>query len=333
MLLFAIEVNKFLDIRGFSTSSWTIDDVFETVGVSEEVSVHDLVVLVSIYCRDVVRISVSKSEAKGSQHLTEDLGRHFEMSVAVKVLEEALGVESVLSHELCEVFGDTFHVFKLILSGRGSAVDNIDASSANFGIQILFKTLLCEGFVNGIAEISPLNVIARLWSLVLLAKILKFRVGDGNLSHVESNSELRGCDVARSQSVEVSEEFTNSDSLLSAGASNASENVIHIVWGVTHNFSFAGTSLSLWEELSGLVVVSANSEKHLLVVNILSEVDVVDLIDITLVHVSSEEHLHFIGWCCDFEQVKHSQELSFGHMTILSDVEVLEDWLQVNALV
>lgn len=38
-------------------------------------------------------------------------------------------------------------------------------------------------------------------------------------------------------------------------------------------------------------------------------------------------------WCTDSQQVKHAQELVLRHMAVAGDVVVLEDGLQVDALV
>ena len=68
-----------------------------------------------------------------------------------------------------------------------------------------------------IAELSPFNVSSFFWCLVGIAELLEFWCRNWDLSHVESNSELRGSDEARSESIKVSKELTNSDSLLLAG--------------------------------------------------------------------------------------------------------------------
>ena len=88
--------------------------------------------------------------------------------------------------------------------------------------------------------------------------------------------------------------------------SDASKNVVNIIWLVANNLSFADTSLSLREVVSAVIKATINTEEHLFVVNILGEVDIVDLVDVSLVHISSEEHLHLVLRGCDLEQVKHS---------------------------
>jgi len=98
------------------------------------------------------------------------------MSVAVKVLEEALGVESVLPNELGEVLGDTPDVVKLGLGGSRSSIDEVSSCVADFDIKVFLETLLCESLVDGIAEFSPLDVLASLWCFVDLAERLELRV-------------------------------------------------------------------------------------------------------------------------------------------------------------
>lgn len=80
-----------------------------------------------------------------------------------------------------------------------------------------------------------------------------------------------------------------------------------------------------------MVEVLADFEELEAAIDVLSEVDIVDLIDVTLVHVSLEEALEDMLWCVDAKAVKHAEELGLGHVTVLGDVEVLEDWLQVDA--
>ena len=119
--------------------------------------------------------------------------------------------------------------------------------------------------------------------------------------------------------------------MLLAELSDASDDIIDILWGVADDLSLAGTSLGLWEVVETVVEVSANSEEHLLVVNVFTEVHVVYFVEVTLVHVSAEEHLRNVVWSRNPEQVEHAEELGLGHMAVLRDVEVLEDWLQVDS--
>ena len=88
-------------------------------------------------------------------------------------------------------------------------------------------------------------------------------MGDWDLGHAHSHSELVGSNVPRSQLVEISEEFGNSDSLLEASLADSGKNIVHVDWGVADDFSLADSSLSLWEVLEAVVVFLSNLEELL----------------------------------------------------------------------
>ena len=48
MCSLAVEIDVFFNIGGLGTSSWSIDDIFQAVGVLKELCIHNLVVLVAI---------------------------------------------------------------------------------------------------------------------------------------------------------------------------------------------------------------------------------------------------------------------------------------------
>jgi len=79
--------------------------------------------------------------------------------------------------------------------------------------------------------------------------------------------------------------------LLFAESANASNNVIDVIGGVAYDLSNAATRLSLREVGDAVVEALADTEELLGSVNVLTEVDVVHLIDIAFVHVSAEDHL------------------------------------------
>ena len=137
------------------------------------------------------------------------------------------------------------------------------------------------------------------WCFESSTEIVEFLCRDSDFSHIEANSELWCSDETRSESVKVSEELSNSNSLLTACLSDASKHILNICWGVTDDFSFADASLCLWEIVKAMIKVSSNAKQHLLVVDILCKVYVVDLVNISFVHVTSQQHLKFSLWCCD----------------------------------
>ena len=118
--------------------------------------------------------------------------------MVVEVLEEALGVKSVLPDKVFELINDTLHICFLCVCSIRSSIGDVSASSSNLLINILFKSLFSEDFVNIVAECSPFNVIALFWCFVGSAQFFKFRLRNLDFGHVETDSELSSCNEARS---------------------------------------------------------------------------------------------------------------------------------------
>lgn len=66
-------------------------------------------------------------------------------------------------------------------------------------------------------------------------------------------------------------------------------------------------------------------------INIFTEVNVVDLINVTLVHVAAEDFLSDMLRGVNLKQVNNAQELQLGNVTVLGAIKVLEAGLQVDA--
>ena len=184
-----------------------------------------------------------------------------------------------------------------------------------------------------VREFSPLHVSTFLWSVEVLAKLLEFSGGKNNFSHIKTDSELSLSDKPASELVEVSEELGNSDSLLETAGSNSSNDVLNVLWLVLQNVSFNWLWLSFWVVVVTVVEVSSHSEHLLWGVNVVAEVDIVNLVNITLVHVSLQKAVHEFVWNADSQLSQHSHELHFGNVTVSCDVEILELRLQVESLV
>lgn len=91
--------------------------------------------------------------------------------------------------------------------------------------------------------------------------------------------------------------------------------------------------LGLREVVGAVVEALVDSEKLLSAINVLAEVHIVYLINISLVHVAAENGLKNVLGCTDSQQVKNAQELILGHVAVARDIVVLEDRLEVDALV
>lgn len=82
-----------------------------------------------------------------------------------------------------------------------------------------------------------------------------------------------------------------------------------------------------------MIKALADSKQLLGTVDVLAEVNVVDLINIALVHVSTKNHLDDILGSSDSKQIESSEELILGYVTVARYVEVLEDGLDRKSVV
>jgi hypothetical protein len=169
--------------------------------------------------------------------------------VPVEVLEETLDIES-LPHEL--LFESVDHLLghvSLHLCGVGSAVDCLDSGVIEHHVNSFFKAFLGEDFIDEVAEVPPLDMLALLRSLEMVDELLELVARENNLSHVEANPELGLGDEARPEFVKIPEELANSDSLLFARLSDSGNHIVNVVGLVLHNVHLHFPGLSSWEIL------------------------------------------------------------------------------------
>lgn len=171
------------------------------------------------------------------------------------------------------------------------------------------------------------------WSFKVLNKLIKFIWRQYNLCHIQTNSELSVCYISRSQFIEISEEFTNSDSLLLAELSYSCKNIINIFRFMLHNVNFNFSRLRSRVIIERLVIISSHPKHIFRSINLVAEIHVVDFIDVTLVHVSLQYQIQNIFRRIDAKLSQNSEELHFGDMAASSDIEILELWLQINSSV
>ena len=333
MIRLAIEISKSVAESRLGTGSVTVDHILEAVGITEEVSIPDRVVLVAIDKSHSVDLLFANLEAESVEDLSEDLGADLEVTESVSILEEALSVKSILSDHFTEVLDDLLAELSLSRISLTSSIDSLCANITDGHIKVLLEALLGEDFVNSVREISPLDVLTFLGGLEDTLEHLKLLLGDGAFGHVETDSKLLSSDKAGSESIEITEELRDTDSLLLAEHTDASDDIVLIIWLIAHNLGLADTCLGLGEVVGAVVEALVDTEKLFSTIDIFTEVNVVALIDVTLVHVAAEERLEDVLRSADSQKVEDTKELILGDMTVASDIVVLEDWFQMDALV
>lgn len=118
---------------------------------------------------------------------------------------------------------------------------------------------------------------------------------------------------------------------MGAKSSDSSNSIFNIVGAVSNNFCIAGARHSLGEIGKTMVEVSANTKKLVAAVNIITEINVINFIDVTHIHVLSEDKLSKILRCSDFKKIDNSKELLLGNVAIFGDIKVLENGFQMDA--
>lgn len=260
------------------------------------------------------------------------LARDLEVLVAVPVLEEGLCIETLFPDNFGETAENSVDVVLVDASSWRPTVDSMGPGVSERSIEILLEVLLGENLVHSVAEFAPLDVVAGLGGLEVLAEHVEFSLRDGQLTHVESNSELSSRDETGSQFVEVTEELTETNALLAGDRTDACKNVMEIIRAVGNNGVTDNTRGGLGVVVVAVVEVTSSTVELVSAVDLFAEINIVDLINVSFVHVSSEDELgDFLGGL-DAEVVQHTEELVLGHMAVLGDVEVLEDGLQVHTL-
>ena len=117
-----------------------------------------------------------------------------------------------------------------------------------------------------------------------------------------------------------------------ASLSQLSNDIINIIRQVLLDINSSNSWFSLWIVIERVVVASSDTEQLLGGVNIIAEVEVVYLIDISSVHVCFQQDIKNVLWSRNTKLSQSSQELMFCNVLISGDIEVLEHWFHMNSL-
>lgn len=156
------EIGPFLNIGGFGFGGGSINSVLKAVSVSQEVGVTDFTVGFSVFGSNEANIGFRDVVVKEGKNLSELLLGDLEMLVAIPVLEEGLGIESLLTDNFCETVENALDSTELISSSTGASVEGHGTGVIEVGINVLFETLLSEDLINTVAEVSPADVLTSL---------------------------------------------------------------------------------------------------------------------------------------------------------------------------
>lgn len=176
MLFGTVEISPRFNVGGFELGGGTVDSVLEAVCVLQKFVITDLAVGFSVLGGNGSDLLVAQVVTKEDKYLTELLLGHFEMLVAIPVLEEGLGVESVLADDFSETVENGLDFVLLVLVGGGAPVKSMGAGVAEFSVDVLLESLLSEDFIDSVAEVSPADVVSGFRGLEGFADKFEFSV-------------------------------------------------------------------------------------------------------------------------------------------------------------
>lgn len=208
------------------------------VGLSAAVNLGDASHLVFVH-----------GEAMSEHNLAEDLGGDLEVLVVVVILEEALGIESVAAHNFLETANNVIDASLLVVAGIFAPVKGRGNGVTEHDVNVLLEALLGEDAVDSVDKFAPAHVVA---SLLITSgesgsEELELGVRDGQLGHGKTNSELSIGDETSAELVEITEEFANTNAVLSAHLSETGHNILNILRGVANNLGLGNARSGLGE--------------------------------------------------------------------------------------
>jgi hypothetical protein len=137
-------------------------------------------------------------------------------------------------------------------------------------------------------------VLALFGSLEMLSQKFELLLADLHFAQVKSDSELGVGDVAGSELVKVAEELRDADPSLEADLPYSGAHVLHIGRRIADDLSLTHTRLGLREIVKRVVVILAYSKQVNGAVNLFTEVNIVNFIDVAFIHVASQHSLGYL---------------------------------------
>ena len=121
----------------------------------------------------------------------------------------------------------------------------------------------------------------------VLNNLFKFSARQHNLGHVKTNAELCVSDESGAQLVKVAEELGNTGAVLLAEEADAGEYIIHIIGLQLNDLSLNLARLSAGVVIERLTMGATNTKDTLMSINFIAEINIIDFVSVSLVHVTS----------------------------------------------
>jgi len=216
---------------------------------------------------------------------------------------------------------------------------------SNLGQWVLLDAVGSESSVDAGAEVFIVDhVLGIVLCLVFLSQRGEFLSGEVEVEHRKDLFELVFGHLASSELVKIEEELFNSDSLHDDSSLHTLLDIIGIVDGVhslLHESVIDNVQVVSFITIEGLSSFSELTvhehcvrfwvlsyvfwENILWLVNISTELEIVDFSNVSLVEVLPEQKLiHFFSWWDNLKFFENTSELLSGNMAALSSIVILE---------
>ena len=257
---------------------------------------------------------------------------------------------SVLSENTVDLISFFLSEIEVLSSGEFSILNSYSIDLCKWS---LLDAISSECTINAGTEILVVEHLLWISSSILSSQGIKFVLGQIEIKHGENTLELVFGNLSLSKLIKINEKLLDSNSLHYNSCLESLLNISRVVGGLNsllqesvvddiHVLSWfsevcaSGISqLTVINMMLLLLVLWNVLNKHIFrLVDIGTELEVVNLSNISLIEVLSQKNLEkFLTWWNEFELLQNSSELLSCNMATICSIIILKLWLDENSLI
>jgi hypothetical protein len=229
----------------------------------------------------------------------------------------------------------------------------LNSYSIDLGKWSLLDAISSECAIDASTEILVVEHLLWISSSILSSQGIKFVLGQIEIKHGENTLELVFSNLTLSKLIKINEKFFDSNSLHYDSCLESLLNISRVVGGL--DSLLQESVVDYIHVLSWISEVSASGISQLTVINMMlllwvlwnvlhkhifrlvdigTELEVVNLSNISLIEVLSQKNLEkFLTWWNEFELLQNSSELLSRNMATICSIIILKLWLDENSLI
>jgi len=261
-----------------------------------------------------------------------------------------LNCSSVLSENIVDLISFFLSEIEVLSSGEFSILNSY---SIDLGKWSLLDAISSECSIDAGTEILVVEHLLWISSSILSSQGIKFVLSQVEIEHGENTLELVFGNLSLSKLIKINEKLFNSNSLHYNSGLESFLNISRVVGGL--NSLLQESVVNDIHVLSWVIEVCASGISQLTVINMMlllwvlwnilhehvfrlvdigTELEVVNLSNISLIEVLSQKNLEkfFTRWN-EFELLQNSSELLSRNMATICSIIILKLWLYENSLI